>query len=81
MAELKPCPFCGGKAKMFATYPEAHFRKVVWDIKVYCMKCNIALPNSNYRVEAQLDADGAVEIIKDDRPLAIEAWNRRADNG
>ena len=60
MAELKPCPFCGGdgvivKYKLSEKIPFESWR-------AYCPKCSHC---TYYREE------------KD----AIEAWNRRADNG
>lgn len=62
MAELKPCPFCGG---------EAFLSENVYDLKpgnvllyfVECGGCNATTTEYGYKYEA------------------IEAWNRRAENG
>ena len=68
MAELKPCPFCGGKAKIYATttrtYPDhgKHY--------CYCEKCL-----ATGRSFSDFENDGS-SVFK-----AIEAWNRRVDNG
>ena len=68
MDELKPCPFCGGKAKLYATitrtYPN-HCKHYC-----YCEKCYATGESFS-----DLENDGS-SVFK-----AIEAWNRRADNG
>ena len=70
MAELKPCPFCGGKARMkYGKYnllgayggPENDRE---W-VGVYCKKCNVTQPPRTYSTKTE----------------AIEAWNRRAEDG
>lgn len=53
MTELKPCPFCGGKAALWGRFD---------GYEVYCINCL-----------AKVEQDGRAE--------AIEAWNRRADDG
>jgi len=64
MAELKPCPFCGGKA-------ELHHKTEAFCLDgysyVYCTKCRVkteAFPKSY-----EHSSDGK----------AIEAWNRRSE--
>ena len=60
MAELKPCPFCGGKA--FLTNDLATYGCDVM-YRVICENCNISTP------------------LKWTEEKAIEAWNRRAEDG
>lgn len=66
MEELKPCPFCGGKAKIAAattrTYPN-HCKHYC-----YCSKCY-----SSGQSFADYNDDGS-SLFK-----AIEAWNQRAE--
>ena len=57
MAELKPCPFCGGKAGIMRY---SHIKKVSF---CFCTSCKVKMPNMLTREEA------------------IEAWNRRAEDG
>jgi Lar family restriction alleviation protein len=69
MTELKPCPFCGEKAKICATttktYPKNHGQH--W---CYCEKCG-----ATGQSFSDFEDDGS-SVFK-----AIEAWNRRDDNG
>jgi Lar family restriction alleviation protein len=68
MAELKPCPFCGGEAY---TYTCSTMRKGkladLWI--VHCKGCGLNYPPNirGYRGEYEFEA--------------IEAWNRRAEDG
>ena len=68
MAELKPCPFCGGIADVRYIKRKMRYRLFNFmDITHYAyVKCKIC---------------GATTAVKETRENAIEAWNRRADNG
>lgn len=57
MAELKPCPFCGGIPEICGGGGEEGY---FW---VYCFSCG-----------AEMKGDEIKE-------KAIEAWNRRAEDG
>lgn len=59
MAELKPCPFCGGEAKIrdYST-PDTDP-----EIDVFCTNC------------------GGQTFVYETEGEAIEAWNRRAEDG
>lgn len=60
MAELKPCPFCGSKAKTVMSR----------DGKWHGVKCgNYGCIGNDISPEYELPS------------RAIEAWNRRADDG
>lgn len=68
MNELKPCPFCGGKAELYTTITSSvPKRGMAW---VHCVKCH-----SSGAVFEDRNNDG--EFVC----LAIKAWNRRADQG
>ena len=60
MAELKPCPFCGGKAFCTNVLP-TYGCDVMY--RVFCEDCNINTPS------------------KWTEEKAIEAWNRREEDG
>ena len=56
MAELKPCPFCGGEEfEVVSVYGEEYY--------VNCLNCTTCGPGGETYEEA------------------IEAWNRRAEDG
>lgn len=81
MIELKPCPFCGGKAKLFVKCNTQRGITRGYLFGIHCTKCDITTQRTNYTIEFKLNDGGEIEVTKDERPLAIEAWNRRADNG
>lgn len=67
MIELKPCPFCGGTAKLLI-YPIKGYEGC-FEYHVRCQKCNTAVEHgryeSIYRTEEQA------------KRCAIKAWNKR----
>lgn len=75
--ELRPCPFCGGEAKFLVKVSTERGIIRGWNFGIYCSKCDIATPKTNYILEIQLDEMGEIITVIDERPLAIEAWNRR----
>ena len=77
MIELKPCPFCGGKAK---------FRYLMPYNFVQCTKCKMPGP---VIVDSYEQRDGKEQAIRlwnkkaifVEEAEAIEAWTRRVDDG
>lgn len=67
MEELKPCPFCGGKA--YIVEVESHTHMIGSAMISY---------NGGAFVEC---SDCTCAISADTKAEAIEAWNRRAKNG
>lgn len=81
--ELKPCPFCGGKAIIKQTYVsvmETNRDSVSFDIEIRCVKCNATAPGAYGYISANLSSSGDLNVWHDDRASAIESWNRRADD-
>ena len=65
MAELKPCPFCGGEAEFFSDVTfTAETGEQIGEIKwfAWCTECSAL-------------------VSADTKEKAIEAWNRRAHDG
>jgi hypothetical protein len=64
MSELKPCPFCGGKAKIKASV-------TTLGAKARCDKCNVEM-RKNYKGNKRIE-NILMELIAED-------WNRRVNN-
>ena len=68
MAELKPCPFCGGSAKIY--YAPANLLNDIPCFGVCCERCNVMI--------------GTVAANRTDffrtANDAVDAWNRRTDD-
>ena len=61
--ELKPCPFCGGKAMFFTIVNKSSHSDVGVMFKIKCMKCGTELPKS-YECEMYMDQDGGIRTGK-----------------
>ena len=79
---LKSCPFCGGKAKIFAG--EVNCGK--WNSQVVrqywagCDNndyCSVTPKTTKYKTIIWLQKDGHVVMEQNGYELAIEAWNGR----
>lgn len=75
--ELKPCPFCGGKAKFLIKYTSERGFSRGFVFGICCSKCDVTTARTDYALMFQMGANGEIEITTDERPLAAEAWNRR----
>ena len=74
---LKSCPFCGGTAKFFAKTFSQKGVSSGWEFGIYCTKCDVTTPRTDYKVEITFDGSGGIITINDERPLAADTWNRR----
>ncbi len=73
MAEIKPCPFCGGEIIRINAYGFGYY-------SVECLGCGVE--TARYKsVSKYLEGNLSFEEKARKAIEAIEAWNRRADNG
>lgn len=85
MAELKPCPFCGGKVNLVLCDDEGNLHDEVYRERPYsglgfmlrhAHEENLGCPIASY------ECDGGIlggVYIYDTEEQAAEAWNRRVD--
>ena len=64
MPELKPCPFCGGKAKM-------KINPTTLNCNVTCDRCGVIM-KQNFKGNKRIDA-----LLGE---LMTDAWNRRGND-
>ena len=83
MAEVKPCPFCGG-------YDTDYSQKRVqcdyganarYHAAIYCRRCNAYGRRVLSEKAHSRDYSAVCRVADGLREKAIEAWNRRADDG
>ena len=68
--ELKPCPFCGGEAKMKHGFPNRQNKRIRQSL-VQCKVCGcrtVTYEQLAYQAWSEVDR------------IASEAWNRRVDD-
>ncbi|MCM1232313.1 MAG: thioredoxin family protein [Ruminococcus flavefaciens] len=82
MEELKKCQRCGCGNIVFSVinsigHIEDNFISFIF--KIECKNCKSSLPIL-YHLEIKMGENGEIEIIDDDREVAVEAWNRQCAN-
>lgn len=86
--ELKPCPFCGGKAEIkraFLTIPAIHSESydknyLQQNFTIECTKCGIGIPEFKISLEIDITTLSLKDDFKTQAKPFIEKWNRRSDN-
>lgn len=78
--EIKKCPFCGGEDIRFSVKTTTIQFQRAYHFAMYCTKCNC------YGARILWKHDGKMHRIEIERneefkKQAIEAWNRRVNDG
>ena len=80
MKELKPCPFCGGEAKLIKVSDSYRTNPTVI-MQQFQVKCtNGCCVNPSYSSFIFQDESGEIVVRENGAENAIKAWNRRADD-
>lgn len=74
--QLKPCPFCAGKAMFKLIYVDTQFNVAKFRFAIMCSKCGTEY-QKEYECNTCLGSDGELFMGKDERAQAISDWNRR----
>lgn len=77
--QLKPCPFCGGEAKVVSGTTHLPFSEEINYFKVTCTKCG-ATPYFS-KEDNLYYKDNYKEIEEKLIQEVIEMWNRRVNDG
>lgn len=79
--KLSPCPFCGSVPHFKQKSNCCTNTSKVAEFIVYCQGCGIEFPQKfTFKIEFDLESIGGIKVLEDERPKAVEAWNRRAKN-
>lgn len=85
MYELKPCPRCGWKP-IFETSPifndsyNEDGRRMGCLIRIRCINCHREVSEGWGKLRYRLDEAGDMTVIRDDRPIVVNEWNRRIED-
>lgn len=71
MEKLKPCPFCGGEAQLVVNGWKAFVQCKRCEAKTRTIKHSLPRKNAEHLSFAEAERDR----------WAVEAWNRRTNNG
>ena len=77
MAELKPCPFCGGNNIGYSIKTTTIQFKRAYHFSMYCKDCNCYGARTLWKCDTNSINRVALERNEDFKQNAIKAWNTR----
>lgn len=82
MKDLRPCPFCGGKA-IFDGKEEAQYftGSPRMNYRIKCQKCNASPTKARFYIQAHFcpELDELIKANDNGRDQAIKAWNGESE--
>lgn len=80
--ELKPCPFCGGKARFIAKGVESGNNTIGYNCVIECSKCGCSPYKKAHTLYVTLRENGEIELTEAgniERKNLIFMWNQRSE--
>lgn len=78
--KLKPCPFCGGEANVEQTQTRDYVNSsIALQFQIRCKKCHSTASTAYGFIAINLNSSGEINVLHNDIPKAVEAWNRRCE--
>lgn len=75
MAELKPCPFCGGIATTRVSFSQLLQDRVTINFSVICTRCGV---DKTAHLQVGRNSDRCFRDFENALDEVSKAWNRRA---
>ena len=81
MAELKPCPFCGGEAVFLRNSHTCYETSDVYHVSIVCSSCHAGTESHTCQIPDQLGQTIGYKPYTQAVKEVYKLWNRRVDNG
>lgn len=82
MSELKPCPFCGGKAEFVVKGNISNHCGVAFTYVIACSKCKCTPMSKSSEMHIYLDKNGEIKMTGASdvtKQCMIDEWNTRVN--